>query len=143
MNYSPDKNEVKALLETVLLRHFGCTAEEASRDQMYKAAAITVKNILSDKRSKYKKKVNEAGAKRVYYMCMEFLVGRSLKTNLCNLGLDKAYSILMSFMNVNPMRDLVTEVLADLPPALWTLFQALTTLQQAFQSVMNTDFSVR
>ncbi|MBE6650433.1 MAG: glycogen/starch/alpha-glucan phosphorylase [Ruminococcaceae bacterium] len=92
MNYSPDKNEVKALLETVLLRHFGCTAEEASRDQMYKAAAITVKNILSDKRSKYKKKVNEAGAKRVYYMCMEFLVGRSLKTNLCNLGLDKAYS---------------------------------------------------
>lgn len=92
MNYSPNKDEVKALIETVLLRHFGCTAEEASKEQMYKAAAITVKNILSDKRSKYKKKVNEAGAKRVYYMCMEFLLGRSLKTNLCNLGLDKSYS---------------------------------------------------
>lgn len=91
MNYNPNSTEVKELLEGVLKRHFGCSAAEASRDQMYKAAAITVKNILSDKRSVYKKKVNEAGAKRVYYMCMEFLLGRSLKTNLCNLGLDKAY----------------------------------------------------
>ena len=91
MNYHPNSAEVKELLEGVLQRHFGCTAAEASREQMYKAAAITVKNILSDKRSAYKKKVNAAGAKRVYYMCMEFLLGRSLKTNLCNLGLDGAY----------------------------------------------------
>ncbi|MBQ9759789.1 MAG: glycogen/starch/alpha-glucan phosphorylase [Clostridia bacterium] len=91
MNYKPNSTEVKELLEGVLQRHFGCSAAEASRDQMYKAAAITVKNILSDKRTEYKKKVNAAGAKRVYYMCMEFLLGRSLKTNLCNLGLDKAY----------------------------------------------------
>ena len=91
MNYNPNSAQVKELLEGVLQRHFGCTAAEASRDQMYKAAAITVKNILSDKRSAYKKKVNKAGAKRVYYMCMEFLLGRSLKTNLCNLGLADAY----------------------------------------------------
>ncbi len=91
MNYNPNSVEVKELIESVLQRHFGCTAKEASRDQMYKATAITVKNLLSDKRTAYKKKVNQAGAKRVYYMCMEFLLGRSLKTNLCNLGLDGAY----------------------------------------------------
>ena len=91
MNYKPTSAEVKDQLEGVLRRHFGCTAAEASRDQMYKAAAITIKNILSDKRSAYKKKVNQEGAKRVYYMCMEFLLGRSLKTNICNLGLDEAY----------------------------------------------------
>ena len=91
MNYQPNSTEIKEQIEGVLQRHFGCTASEASIDQMYKAAAITVKNILSDKRSAYKKKVNNAGAKRVYYMCMEFLLGRSLKTNLCNLGLDKSY----------------------------------------------------
>ncbi len=91
MNYNPNSTEVKELLETVLKRHFGCTAKEASRDQMYKATAITVKNILSDKRTNYKKKVNQEGAKRVYYMCMEFLLGRSLKTNLNNLGLAGAY----------------------------------------------------
>ena len=91
MNYQPNSKEVKEMLEGVLQRHFGCSATEASRDQMYKATAITVRNILSDKRSAYKKKVNRAGGKRVYYMCMEFLLGRSLKTGLCNLGLDKAY----------------------------------------------------
>ena len=92
MNYNPNSAEVKELLEGMLQRHFGCTAAEASREQMYKAAAITVRNMLSEKRSAYKKKVNEAGAKRVYYMCMEFLLGRSLKTNICNLGLDKEYN---------------------------------------------------
>lgn len=92
MNYNPNSTEVRQQIEDVLQRHFGCTAAEASREQMYKATAITVRNLLSDKRSAYKKKINAAGAKRVYYMCMEFLLGRSLKTNLCNLGLDSAYA---------------------------------------------------
>ena len=96
MNYQANSEDIKEQIEGVLHRHFGCTAAEASVEQMYKAAAITVKNILSDKRSEYKKKVNEAGAKRVYYMCMEFLLGRSLKTNLCNLGLDRAYEQALS-----------------------------------------------
>ena len=65
MNESPNSAEVKETLEGVLQRHFGCTAAEASRDQMYKATAISVKSILSEKRSRYKKKVNAAGAKRV------------------------------------------------------------------------------
>ena len=91
MNYQPNSTQVREELEGVLQRHFGCTAAEASRDQIYKAAAMTVRNRLSDKRSAYKKKVNRVGAKRVYYMCMEFLLGRSLKTNLHNLGLAEAY----------------------------------------------------
>ena len=96
MNTKPNTKEVREELEGVLLRHFGCSASEASREQMYKAAAITVRNKLSDKRSAYKKKVNRAGAKRVYYMCMEFLLGRSLKTNLHNLGLAEAYGDALS-----------------------------------------------
>ncbi len=43
--------------------------------------------MLNQKRSDVKNEINLQGKKRVYYMCMEFLVGRSLKTNLCNLGL--------------------------------------------------------
>ncbi len=91
MNNKPNTAEVKELIEGVLQRHFGCTAAEASRDQIYKAAALTVRNMLSEQRSAHKKMVNRAGAKRVYYMCMEFLLGRSLKTNLNNLGLAGAY----------------------------------------------------
>ena len=91
MSDLPNSAEVKEILEGVLQRQFGCSAAEASQEQMYKATAISVKNILSEKRSAYKKKVNAAGAKRVYYMCMEFLLGRSLKTNLHNLGLAGVY----------------------------------------------------
>ena len=92
MNQQPKSAEVKEQIEGVLQRHFGCNAAEASREQIYKAAAITVRNLLNDKRAAYKKKVNREGGKRVYYMCMEFLLGRSLKTNLNNLGLAEAYA---------------------------------------------------
>ena len=100
MNYTPNAKEVKKNIEEKLSRHFGANAAEATREQLYKAAALTVKDILTDKRSKFKDKVNEAGAKRVYYMCMEFLLGRSLKTNLCNLGLQEAYAKALKSLGV-------------------------------------------
>ncbi|MBQ8719155.1 MAG: alpha-glucan phosphorylase, partial [Clostridia bacterium] len=95
-SYSPTAIEIKKNLEDKLSRYFGCTASEASREQMYKATAMTIRDILTAKRGEYKKKVNRAGGKRVYYMCMEFLLGRSLRTNVCNLGLDKAYAEALS-----------------------------------------------
>ncbi len=84
-------NQIKENIEAKLSRQFGCTAAEASRDQIYKAAVLTVKDILTSKRGDFKKRVNDTGSKRVYYMCMEFLLGRSLKTNLCNLGVNEEY----------------------------------------------------
>ena len=87
----PTAKQVKENIESKLSRQFGCTAEEASRDQMYKAAALTIKDILTAKRGEFKKDVNQTGSKRVYYMCMEFLLGRSLKTNVHNLGLADEY----------------------------------------------------
>ena len=91
MTNTPQKHDVKENMEAKLARYFGCTSNEASRDQMYKAVAMTIKDILTQKRGDFKHEVNNAGAKRVYYMSMEFLLGRSLKTNLCNLGLSEEY----------------------------------------------------
>ena len=85
------KKQVKENIEAKLSRYFGCTPKEATRDQMYKAVAMTVKDILTEKRGDFKHEVNEKGAKRVYYMCIEFLLGRSLKTGICNLGMSKEY----------------------------------------------------
>ncbi len=62
---------------------------------------MTVKDILAEKRNDYKKTVNQAGGKRVYYMCMEFLLGRSLKTNLNNLDLEKKYRAALGDMGFN------------------------------------------
>jgi len=90
-NVKLNKKQIKENIETKLSRYFGCTAEEASADQMYKAVSMTIRDILTEKRGEFKKDVNQVGAKRVYYMCMEFLLGRSLKTNVCNLGLQDGY----------------------------------------------------
>ena len=65
MNYQPSAEEVRAGIEEKLSRHFGWTHTEASRDQMYKAAAMTVKEILTEKRGQFKKKVNRAESKRI------------------------------------------------------------------------------
>ena len=91
MAKTPTVNQIKENIEAKLSRQFGCTASEASRDQIYKAAVLTVKDILTSKRGDFKKRVNQTGSKRVYYMCMEFLLGRSLKTNLFNLGITEEY----------------------------------------------------
>ncbi len=87
----PKKDEVKQKIEAKLSGYFGCKPQTATRDQIYKATALTVKDILTAKRGEFKHKVNDQGAKRVYYMSIEFLLGRSLKTNICNLGLSKEY----------------------------------------------------
>ncbi len=101
MNQNPSSAEIKKNLEEKLSRYFGCTSAEASREQMYKATAMTVRDLLTDKRGSYKKEVNRVGAKRVYYMCMEFLLGRSLKTNLGNLGLAEKYAEALSSMGAD------------------------------------------
>ena len=101
MNYKPGANEVKANIETKLHRYFGCSPEEATKEQLYKACAMTVKDILTEKRQAFKHKVNRKGAKRVYYMCMEFLVGRSLKTNIHNLSLVNEYTEALKDLGVD------------------------------------------
>ncbi len=90
-NLELNKKQVKENIEIKLSRYFGCTPAEASKDQMYKAVSMTVRDMLTSKRGDFKHEINNTGSKRVYYMCMEFLLGRSLKTNLCNLGLSEQY----------------------------------------------------
>lgn len=82
---------VKKSIEEKLSRYFGVTPKDANVDQLYKAVSMTVLDILLEKKKQFNRKVKENKSKRVYYLCMEFLVGRSLKTNLYNLGLVEQY----------------------------------------------------
>lgn len=83
---------VKEALESKISRYFGVRAEDATKTQIYKAVILTVKDILTDKRSAFRRVVKQKKAKRVYYLCMEFLIGPSLKNNLRNLGLETEYA---------------------------------------------------
>ncbi|MEQ2525320.1 glycogen/starch/alpha-glucan phosphorylase [Bacillaceae bacterium CLA-AA-H227] len=93
------KKQLGVLIKNRLSRHYGISAEEADRKQMYKTCARTVVEILSDKRTRYYQKLKDQEKKKVYYLCMEFLVGRSLKNNLYNLGLEKEFRDILKEWN--------------------------------------------
>ena len=66
------------------------TFEDASPTEMYKAVATVVNQQLLEKRWLFNRKVRSAqidkeDRKKIYYICMEFLMGQSLKNNLFNL----------------------------------------------------------
>jgi glycogen phosphorylase len=77
-----NKMEFRELLENKLAINFGLKYKEASDNIMYRALCMVVKDILTEKRVDFKAKVRKKGLKQVYYMSMEFLLGRSLKNNL-------------------------------------------------------------
>ena len=86
-----DRKEIRENIKNKLSRHYGITIEEATKAQMYKSCARTVLEILLEKRAEYNQKLKKNQNKKVYYLCMEFLVGRSLKNNLYNLGLNQVF----------------------------------------------------
>ncbi|NLE13395.1 MAG: glycogen/starch/alpha-glucan phosphorylase [Clostridiales bacterium] len=96
MNNTVSRSQIKEAINLKLSRYYGITPAEASSEQIYKATVLTVKDILAQKKSETFEAVRRQRAKRVYYMCMEFLVGRSLRNNLMNLGIAEDYKAVLS-----------------------------------------------
>lgn len=84
-----EESEIRQRVEENLERNFGISPSQATEKQMYDALATSVKNILQAQRKVFNAKQREQGKKKVYYLCMEFLMGRTLKSSLCNLGIEK------------------------------------------------------
>lgn len=95
-----NENKLQVMIEDNLSKMFGVFLKEANDSQIYKACAVTVNDILRYKRRQYNHKVKDARGKRVYYLSMEFLVGRSLKNNIYNLGMEKEFSSLLSSVHL-------------------------------------------
>ncbi len=102
------REQVKEELITKLSHLFGVTPEEASDEQFYKAIASLCNEALAAESYDFCHQIhNSKTTKAVYYMCMEFLMGRSLKNNLYNQN----------------MTDVVADVCADLGVSLERLYE--------------------
>ena len=86
-----DQEVILEGLTSKLSRYFAVSPEEATKEQIYKATVLSVRDILAQKSKAFGSEVKKKQLKRVYYLCMEFLIGRSLKNDLCNLGLADDY----------------------------------------------------
>ena len=81
--------EFDKLLRDKLTSEYGVSLEVASNQQIYRALALISRQMMSNQHKKFLSKVLANGEKQVYYLCMEFLMGRSLKTSLFSLGLNE------------------------------------------------------
>lgn len=95
------KESLKEELKKVLDINYMVSPESASEKQIYDALSSIVVRELVKKRHDYTTKVHSEGRKQVYYISMEFLMGRSLKTSLYNLGLVEAASGALKDMGVS------------------------------------------
>ena len=92
--------QAKKQITDKLSHFFGVTPAVASDEQFYKAVSMIVRDKLAEQNSEFHETAKESDSKRIYYLCMEFLMGRSLKNNLYNLGLTKVFEEALASMDV-------------------------------------------
>ena len=81
--------EFAKILQDKLTSEYGVELNVASQQQIYRALALICRQMMSENHKKFQSRAIGTGTKQVYYLCMEFLMGRSLKMSLFNLGLDE------------------------------------------------------
>ncbi len=99
-NYK-DPNYLKQDLLSRLRTQFNVTPSEASDKQVYQALSAMIVEILREKRQSFINKCHSNGRKQIYYLSMEFLMGRSLKTSLYNLELVEDISKILGEYDIN------------------------------------------
>ncbi len=79
-----------------LLTAFSVTPDQATNEHFYQALALVLRDRMRASRIQYISKTHKQQSKQVYYLCMEFLMGRSLKNTLFNLNLTEAAASVLS-----------------------------------------------
>ena len=110
INEKISEAEAKDLIKGKLSRYFGVAPSEVRKEQLYKAVVMSIRDIMLEKRHKFHLETKKTKSKRVYYLCMEFLMGRSLKNSIFNLG------VYDTFADALKEYDVTLEELYELEP---------------------------
>jgi starch phosphorylase len=78
-------------------------SEVSTRDQ-FEAIARSVRDVLSQRWLKTERTYQQRNAKRVYYLSLEFLMGRALANNITNLTLDPIWSQFCQQHKIDPLK---------------------------------------
>ena len=87
-----DKQELKTSIENYLMTLFRKEPAEATKQQMFQSVCYAMKEYIINDWVASHKAVEQKEAKTVYYMSMEFLMGRALGNILINMKADKVVS---------------------------------------------------
>ena len=92
MNYNLTVQEAKELITAKLSHNMGVAVKDATDEHFYKAISLVMRDLMSKGYKEFTEKTVAQKKKTVYYLCMEFLLGRSLKNNVCNLNLENTFN---------------------------------------------------
>ena len=81
------KSQLTEMIVGKLQRNFGRTVDDATPHHMFKACALVLRDIMSQRQIETSNQVWENQERQVHYLSLEFLMGRSLEKNAFNLGL--------------------------------------------------------
>ena len=81
------KSQLTQMIIGKLQRNFGRTVDDATPTHMFKACALVLRDIMSQRQIETSNRVWEEQQRQVHYLSLEFLMGRSLEKNAFNLGL--------------------------------------------------------
>ena len=97
-----DVEGIKQSIEGKLQRYYGVTVKSATEQQLYKAVATTVRDQIMQKWMVSRQKRAAEQGKRLYYLSVEFLMGRSLNSNLINLVSQQNYQRAFAELEIDP-----------------------------------------
>ncbi len=87
---STDASEIKDLKESILRQlqlNLARNPEGASKQEVWTAVCLAVREKIMARYMKTQKAHVDADARRIHYLSLEYLMGRLLNSNLCNLGI--------------------------------------------------------
>ncbi len=103
-----DKESIKNSIVGKIQRYNGRTIEEASRQQIYRAVASTVRDQIMQKYVQAREERKRSHTKRLYYLSVEYLMGRSMYCNMLNLVSTKEYTEALQELGID-IKDILKE----------------------------------